>query len=267
MDDLSMDTGTTPESASEHVSTASLQKQVDQINRKLDIILQEIELQRRHRQEMEDLKADLMRVGKDLYRTAVVELDEMHDHVDTGDVVHLFKRILRNLNNIDTTLQRLESMQDFLRDFEPISRELFLDTMRRLDEMDRKGYFEFLDELVSVGDRVVTSYGPEDVRKLGDNIVTILDTVKNLSQEDVLSTVNNALSVYRQMSVDVPDSISTWQLIRELNTPETRRGIAFLLRFQRSLLTLEVTDEDAPQLQAENQPAEATPDQINTERS
>jgi uncharacterized protein YjgD (DUF1641 family) len=115
--------------------------------------------------------------------------------------------------------------------------------MGRLDELDRKGYFEFLRELVQVGDNVVTSFSPEDVRRLGENIVTILETVKNLSQKDVLSTVNNALSVYRELNVEVPDEVSTWQLIRELNTPETRRSLAYLIQFQKSLVALQLENQ------------------------
>jgi len=206
-----------------------------------------VDLQRRHRREMEDLRDDAMRVGKDVYQTAIVELEEMHEHVDTADIAHLLKRILRNIDSINATLESLESTRDFLQDFSPISRELFLDTMHRLDELDRKGYFEFMAELLRVGDTVVTSYSREDVRRLGENIVTILETVKNLSQQDVLMTVNNALRIYRQLDTDVPDEVSTWQLVREINTPETRRGIAMLLRFQRNLLTMEqaetTTDE------------------------
>ena len=73
------------------------QSHIDEINQKLDIILEEIELQKKHRREMEDLKDDLFRVGKDLYETAVVELEEVHDHINTGDILHLGKKLLRNV--------------------------------------------------------------------------------------------------------------------------------------------------------------------------
>ncbi len=48
-----------------------MQTQIDEINRKLDLVLDEIEHQKKHRREMDDLKDDLMRVGTDLYSTAV----------------------------------------------------------------------------------------------------------------------------------------------------------------------------------------------------
>ena len=52
----------------------TMQTQIDDINRKLDIVIEEIELQKQRRREMDDLKDDLMRVGNDLYATTVNEL-------------------------------------------------------------------------------------------------------------------------------------------------------------------------------------------------
>lgn len=217
------------------VSATITQEQALEINRKLDIILEEIEFQRRHRREMEDLKDDLMRVGKDVYQTAVVELEEVHDHLDTGDVLHLVKKLLRNVKTMTRTLEQLESVRDFIEDFSPVSRELFLDALHELDEMDRKGYFAFFKEFSRVIDRVVTSFSVDDVTHLGDNIVTILNTVKNLTQPDMLHAVNNALNVYKKMDIQVTEDISLVALIREMNTPEVRKGLAFAIRLLKVL--------------------------------
>ena len=42
------------------MNTEQTEARLDAIEKKLDVILDEIELQRRHRREMEDLKDDLM---------------------------------------------------------------------------------------------------------------------------------------------------------------------------------------------------------------
>lgn len=212
-----------------------IQHQIDEINRKLDIILEEIELQSRHRREMEDLKDDLMRVGTDMYHSAVDELEEVHDYINTGDVMYLGKKLLRNVSNLTRMLEQLENMRDFVKDFAPVSRELFADALQLLDEHEKKGYFEFLKELGKVGDRVVTSFSTEDVRHLGDNVVTILNTVKNLTQPDMLQTVNNALAIYKKLDTDMPANVSLVALLKDMNDPDTRRGIAIAIRFLKNL--------------------------------
>ena len=225
----------------------NIQVQLDDLSRKLDVVLQEIELQRRHRQEMEDLKEDLMRVGKDLYQTAIIELEEVHDSLSTGDIVYLGKKLLRNVNTITKSLEQLENARDFVRDFSPVGREMFIDLMNTLDEMDRKGYFTFLKEFSGVMDQIVTSFSAEDVRHLGENIVTILNTVKSLTQPEILHAVNNALQVYQKLDVQNVEDASLFSLLKELNTPEARRGLAFTMKFLKSVASQE-PNKEIPQI-------------------
>jgi uncharacterized protein YjgD (DUF1641 family) len=215
------------------------QNQIDEINYKLSLILEEIELQKKHRRMMEDLKDDMYRVGKDLYETAIVELEEVHDHINTGDILHLGKKLLRNVNNLNKAFDQMESTRDFLRDVSPLVRESILDLMKKLDEFDRKGYFQFVKELQKAADNVVTSFSAEDVKHLGDNIVTILNTVKNLTQPDMLHAINNAVSVYKNIDLTVDSKVTVFSLVKELNSPEAKRGLAVGLKFLKNLATLE----------------------------
>lgn len=213
----------------------SLQEQIDSINRKLDRILEEIDLQQRHRHEMEDLKADLTRVGKDLYQTALVELEDVHDSLNTGDILYLGKKVLRNISTITATFEQLESIRDFFQDAAPLARDSFIDVMNRLDEFDRKGYFAFMKEVGKVLDRVITAFSVEDVRSLGDNVVTMLTTVKNLTQPEILHSINNAMAVYKNLDITVQDDISLMALLREFNSPEAKKGMAYALRVLKAV--------------------------------
>ncbi len=215
----------------------SLQEQIEAINRKLDLVLEEVALQQRYRREMEDLKDDLTRLARGVYKDAVQELEDVHDHLNTGDVLALLKKLLRNVNTISRTIEQMESVRDFLQDAAPLARESFLELMQKLDAMDRKGYFLFLKESARVLDTIITTFSAEDVRKLGDNIVTILTTVKNLTQPDVLTAVNNALPVYRTAGPETEEEVKLLALLRELNTPEARRGLAFTVRLLKGIAT------------------------------
>ncbi len=212
-----------------------IQNQIDDINRKLDVILEEMERQRAHRQEMEDLKDDLTRIGNDLFKTAVEEFEEMSDSIDTGDFWHLTKKLMRNVKNLNAAFEQFESIRDFANDAMPLSREMFIDFMNKLDEFDKKGYFTFIIEGQKIIDKIVTSYTVEDVRKLGENITNIVDTIKNLTQPDMLHAVNNALVVYKNLDTIEIENKSLFTLMRELNTPEMKRGLAFMFNFLKSL--------------------------------
>jgi len=229
----------------------TMQTQIDEINRKLDIVIEEIELQKQRRREMDDLKDDLMRVGNDLYATTVNELEEVSDYLQTGDVLHLGKKLLRNINTFNKMFDQLESAKDFIEDASPLVRESIIDFMAKMDEFDRKGYFRLMKEMENVIDNVVTSFTIEDVRALGDNVVTILNTVKSLTQPDMLNAINNAVSVYKKLDKEIEGNVSYIQLFKRMNTPEMRSGIAFGIKFLKSLAEQQYTNKALKQLNKE----------------
>lgn len=145
------------------------------------------------------------------------------------------QKLLRNVTTLTAMFEQLESMRDFLQDAAPLARESFIDFMNTLDEFDRKGYFAFMKELGRVADRVVTSFSPDDVENLGDNVVTILNTVKSMTQPDVLHAANNALNVYKKLDMEVEEDVSLLALLKEMNTPEARKGMVFAIRFLKSI--------------------------------
>jgi len=221
------------------LSEIDIQYQIQELNNKMDLVLEEIKLQKRQRGEMEDLKDDLMRVTKGIYETAVEELDQVSDYVNTNDILHFGKYMLRNINTISTVVQQLESMKDFLRDSAPLIRQYALDTMTKLDEIDRKGYFEFAKELGNISDNVITSFNKEDINNLGDNIVSILNTIKNLTQPDMLNAINDAVNVYKNLDIEIKDNISLFGLMKELNNPELKRGLYFAIEFLKKISAIQ----------------------------
>ena len=189
-----------------------------------------------------------MRVGTDLYSTAVTELEEVHDHLQTGDILHLGKKLLRNVNTMNKMFDQLESAKDFLEDASPLVRESIIDFMAKMDEFDRKGYFQFFNELQNVMDNVVSSFTVEDVKSLGDNVVTILNTVKSLTQPDMLRSINNAVRVYNKLDIEIEKDVSYFQLFKRMNTPEMRNGIAFGIKFLKSLAEQQYTEPQIKKL-------------------
>ena len=221
----------------------TVQTQIDEINHKLDIIIEEIEKQKQRRREMDDLKNDLMRVGDDLYSTAITELEEVSDYMQTGDILHLGKKLLRNINTFNKLFDQLESARDFFEDASPLVRESIIDFMNKMDEFDRKGYFQFMKELQKVMDKIVTSFTVEDVKALGENVVTILNTIKSLTQPDMLHSINNAVKVYNKLDIEIEEDVSYFQLFKRMNTKEMRNGIAFGIKFLKSLAEQQYTNQ------------------------
>jgi uncharacterized protein YjgD (DUF1641 family) len=192
-------------------------------------------LVKKQRQEMEDLKEDLTRVAKDLFAGAIEEFEDIAPFVKTGDFLHLMKLVARNTNNITGVIGKLESTLDFFEDFKPIGKELFNDTLEKLDSLDRAKYFEFAGEAVQIADNVVEHFSAQDVRDLADNIVPILETVKAITQPEMVGAVKNAIIIFDNLDTEGIKEVSLWKAFRELNTPEMKRGLGFIIAFLKNI--------------------------------
>lgn len=212
-----------------------LAKQVEEINQKLDLLTGHIQEQQRRQREFQELKEDLIFIGKDVFQTAVDELEEVSPYFETRDLIFLLKKLLRNTRNLTSVMNQLENIMDFMEDAKPLGKAAFNEVLEKLNELDRKGYFEFFTEAAQIIDTIVTSFSVEDVRLLRENIASILLTVKDLTQPDMLTTVNNAIGFYKKMDIVVDKDISYRQIIKELRDPEVKRGLAFMLEFVKNM--------------------------------
>lgn len=214
-------------------SMVELNQKIDALTAQVGFLTAEARTQQRRRQEWDELKSDLTPVAGEVYRLSVQQLDEIEGYVQLEDLVRVFKRLMRNTRNIEAMLDQLESFSELSRDVLPLSEQVFLMLLSRLDEMERKGYFKFLEGGMEIMDKVVTNFTEEDVEQLGENIVLILNTVKEMTQPEVMQLLQSTASVMREE--DVPDSVSMLYLMRQFNDPAVRRGLARTMNVLRTV--------------------------------
>ena len=217
------------------VKSDNVQQQINEINQKLDLLLGYMNEQRLKSETIEDLVSDVSIISKDAFTSVVYELDKQGMELNVDDIKTLVYKLVRNVNNFSQVMDMFESITDLLKDVGPMINEVGIDFTNKLNEFEHKGYFEFFKELTRIMDNIIVSYSPEDVRALADNIVTILDTVKNLTQPDMLQAINNAVNIFKNLDTNNIKEYSLWKAFREMNTPEMKRGLGFIMTFLKNL--------------------------------
>ena len=202
------------------------------LHEKLDCLAMQIEAQNRRYEVMHDLWQDMVPVANHLTRLTIEELDEIGNDFQLEDVIYFFKRVLRDMRLLTKMLEQLESLTALGEDAQRISKPAFGILIDLLHDLEQKGYFTFANGLVEISDRIVNEFGEDDLKALGDNIVTILTTVKNMTQPEIMSLANNAIA---GVGEPVKEDISTWTLLRELRDPDVRKGMARLIHVVKGL--------------------------------
>ena len=217
------------------MADTAIQEQINEINRKLDIVLEEINSQRLKREEVQDLVSDLSIISEDVFTNTVQTLDKAGVEMDYDALSNLLIRFVRNISTFNDMFEMLESAADLMKDIGPIVNQVGIDAIDKMAEFEKKGYVAFFAEAMKIMDNVVEHFTPEDVSALADNVVTILETVKNMTQPDVLEAMNNGVVIYKSMETkDIPE-YSLWKAFRAMNTPEMKRGLGFMITFMQKL--------------------------------
>jgi uncharacterized protein YjgD (DUF1641 family) len=210
-------------------SLVELNQKIDDLTTQVAYLTEQTQIAERQRADRAELMRYLTPVANEAFRLSVEQLEEIQEYVELSDILRLVKRIARNGRNFEKMLDQLESLMDLVGTVGPLADEAFGKAVDELTELESKGYFGFARGGMQIMDNVVTSFSEEDVNRLGDNVVLILNTVKDMTQPEIMNFVRNTLLV-AEKEIEKPVDISYMGLMRQMRDPEVRRGLALTMR-------------------------------------
>ena len=234
------------------MTTVNAEATIAELNEKLDRLTVQVEYlteqaieSKRRRQGWDELLADVTPLASDVYGLAVRQLAEVDQYVSIEDLGHLAKRLVRNTGNLEKMLDQLESLMDIFTEIQPITGDAVKKLMEILNDFEQRGYFAFIKAAMGVADNVVTSFTEDDVNALGDNVVLILQAVREMTQPEVMLMLRNTASTVREQ--EIPEDISLFGLIKQMRDPAVKKGLARALGALRSVSGDSPLDPEQPE--------------------
>ena len=217
------------------MSDQNIQEQINEINRKLDLIIDETIVQRQNREMISDLMDDVTIIGKDAFRQMVTQLDDAGIELDSEALTCLILRLIRNIRNLGMVIETIESITDLARDLTPVVKQIGLDGVKKFNEFEQKGYFELLSQIGKTIDSIMAQYTIEDFSKLSENLIPVTDTLVNIADPKLLNKINAAANALKEINADDIQEYSVWKLIRQINKPEVKKSLGFVMAFLKKI--------------------------------
>lgn len=185
----------------------AIQNQINELNEKVDTLLEYIIAQNKKNQAIDDFIDDAYKVGIDLFKTSAVELDNNGVEVDMDEVKILIFKLLKNIQTFNTLINMLESMVDLVKDATPIAREMIIDLTYQLDKLEKNGTIESLKTITT-----------------------------NLTNPDLLQSLAKISSAITNVKPDEKlDNISMFKLMKSLNNREVKNSLSYLIRILQEI--------------------------------
>ncbi len=212
-----------------------INERLDALENKIDLLLEHVNQQRLNSNVIEDLIGDLSIIGKDFYDTTVEELDKRQVEIDPAEVTDLMISFLRNIENFKVVMNTFEMAIDLTKEMGPIANEAIIDFTKKMAVLEQKGYFELIKDFGPVIDNIVKGLTPQDMKDLAENVMLILHTVKDITQPNMLKSIDNAVHMYASIETEDIPSYSIWRLLREMNSPEMKKAFGFAITFMKNM--------------------------------
>jgi uncharacterized protein YjgD (DUF1641 family) len=212
----------------------SVDGRLDQLAEQLAEISGELRKQREERKRWAELADDLAPLATQAMTMVTNRLEA--DPIEPSDVISLVQAVVRDAAMLEAWLGPLGVASALADELGPLATPAVGSLTTRLQQLDERGYFSLARQAAAVADTVVTSFTEEDVRQLGDNIVLILQTVKQMTQPEVMGMLRRtAVTIQEGEAAGPVDAPSTLALLRQMRDPLVRRGLARALTTLRAL--------------------------------
>lgn len=217
------------------MSEKEMQLQINEINRKLDLIIEDRAVQKQNQDAVIDLVDDLSIVGKDAFSSMVDGLDNAGIELDGDSIKYLILGFIRNIENINTLMMTLENVMDLVKDAGPIVKEVGMDAVDKFKEIDDKGYFELMKQFMKAIDNIMSKFTKDDLESLGDKIESVLNTLLVIIDPAFMSKIEMFVQTYKEIDHENIPSYSIWKVARELNKPDMKKSIGFIMTFLKEI--------------------------------
>ena len=203
------------------------------IESRLDFIVEELGHLRRFRTGTEDLMADLTLVGKDALEEATSACDTVN--LRPREIVQLLKTALLDAKLLTAALQQIESAADLVKDIQIVAHDLYGQATRECQTLQEKGYFDAAAAGLRIGDALVQSHSPSDLKQAEASVPQLVGFLRELTRPEVLQALEAIIHGFGRVQATMNVNKSVFELLRDMNSPDARRGIAILVEFLKVL--------------------------------
>jgi uncharacterized protein YjgD (DUF1641 family) len=217
-----------PAAAYGDANTAILAR-LDAMSAQMAVMAEQVAEATAAREQWAELIETLVPVSRGALDVATRELSELEADVTIDDITRFARTTVRAVPQMETLVGQLGSFSELGADITSISGAGVAKLTEIMQVAEDKGYFMFAREGAAIADKVVTSFTEEDVRALGENVVTILNAVKELTQPEVMAMLNRTALTIQEVEDTHIEPPSAFALLKSMRDPQTRRGLARVL--------------------------------------
>jgi uncharacterized protein YjgD (DUF1641 family) len=185
-----------------------------------------------------ELRDELAPRVNEAVHALIVELADVEADFQVEDLVHLIKNAMRNVKNLNFTLDQLKNLIDFLVIAEPVFKTTVPQIIYYFDELEQKGVFRILTMGLEALKKIGSTYSSEQLQQIGDGLVRLVGSLHKLMAPDSLDLLDKAAGLPANADLAGTKPVGLWGLMGALSDPKVKEGVGVALELTRGLAAL-----------------------------
>ncbi len=185
-----------------------------------------------------ELRDELAPRVNEAVQAMIAELADVEPDFQLEDLVFLLKNIMRNIKNLNFSLDQLKNIIDYAVIAEPVLKTTVPQIIYYLDDLEQKGVFRLLSTGLEVLKKIGSTYSAEQMQQIGDGLVRLVGCLHKLSAPEALDLLDKAADLPSQVDVAGAKPVGMWGMLGALARPEVKEGLGVALELTSSLARL-----------------------------
>ena len=182
-----------------------------------------------------ELREELAPRVNEAVHALIVALADVEADFQLEDLVHLAKNAMRNVKNLNYSLDQLKNLIDFLVIAEPVLKTTVPQIIYYFDNLERKGVFRVLTMGLEVLKNIGSAYTPEQLQQIGDGLVRFVGVLHKLMAPEALDLLEKAAELPASADVAGAKPVGLFGLLGAMSDPKLKAGMGVALELTRGL--------------------------------
>ena len=182
-----------------------------------------------------ELREELAPRVNEAVHALIVALADVEADFQLEDLVHLAKNAMRNVKNLNYSLDQLKNLIDFLVIAEPVLKTTVPQIIYYFDNLERKGVFRVLTMGLEVLKNIGSAYTPEQLQQIGDGLVRLVGVLHKLMAPEALDLLEKAAELPASADVAGAKPVGLFGLLGAMSDPKLKAGMGVALELTRGL--------------------------------
>lgn len=185
-----------------------------------------------------ELRNELAPRVNEAVQALITNLADVEPDFQLEDLIFLLKNVMRNINNLNFSLDQLKNLIDFAVIAEPVLKTTVPQIIYFLDELEQQGVFRLLSAGLDVLRQLGSIYSQEEMKQIGDGMVRLTGCLKKLTSPEALDLLEKAADLPSKTDLSNAKPVGMWGMMGALSRPEVKAGMGVALELTSSLANL-----------------------------